>query len=546
MWGEGAIFAFSGWDGPTDSASGFVATLTEQPVGLLLHTPVQRTIQIDYAPELEIVTGDVIAAKDRSLVLTFSAWHTLVATVPPKSQVTLNGDPVNEVGTSLSEADVIALVIEDGRLACAYGKDRAEALARANEGLSVDPEAIMAERMAYFQHAPALDLSPAWEGLLHKCMSVMKVNTLSAGDAGHPWRWSTPDRVPHRHMWLWDSVFHAIAMKHIHPTLAWEFLRSVLEAQNDDGMISHMVAIDGQHSERTQPPILAWGIWETANNDPAILKTALPALERYLNWNRENRDVNHNHLFEWYMESQQVSRADESGMDNSPRFDDARPLDAIDFSVYMAHDYACLAQICAAVGETDKAEKYTGIAIEISQAIHTHLWGGDFYYDRDLDGNLSAVKAWTGFLPLLLDDTPSAHVQQMVALLQDPDHFASAVPVPSVALSDAKWSTDMWRGPTWINANYLIIQGLRRHGYHAEAAKLTEQTLTIVEKYYQQFGVVFEFYDSKDRVTPTQCDRKGQWQAPYDIRRKMDSIRDYHWTAALTLALMIEQQETTS
>jgi hypothetical protein len=53
--------------------------------------------------------------------------------------------------------------------------------------------------------------------------------------------------------------------------------------------------------------------------------------------------------------------------------------------------------------------------------------------------------------------------------------------------------------------------------------------------------VLFEFFDATDKRPPTQCDRKGLHQEPYDIYRKMDSIRDYHWTAALTALLLLER-----
>ena len=89
----------------------------------------------------------------------------------------------------------------------------------------------------------------------------------------------------------------------------------------------------------------------------------------------------------------------------------------------------------------------------------------------------------------------------------------------------------MWRGPTWLNLNYFIILGLRKQGQTEAAQWLAEQTLAHVEKYYQRYGVLFEFYDSKDETPPPLCDRKGAHVEPYNIRRKMDSIRDYHWTA---------------
>ena len=38
IWGEGAIFAFSGIDGPTCSASNFVLTFDREPFDLVIHT----------------------------------------------------------------------------------------------------------------------------------------------------------------------------------------------------------------------------------------------------------------------------------------------------------------------------------------------------------------------------------------------------------------------------------------------------------------------------------------------------------------------------
>jgi glycogen debranching enzyme len=37
-----------------------------------------------------------------------------------------------------------------------------------------------------------------------------------------------------------------------------------------------------------------------------------------------------------------------------------------------------------------------------------------------------------------------------------------------------------WQGPTWINTNWLIIDGLRRYGFDDHADVLTEMTLELV------------------------------------------------------------------
>jgi len=110
-----------------------------------------------------------------------------------------------------------------------------------------------------------------------------------------------------------------------------------------------------------------------------------------------------------------------------------------------------------------------------------------------------------------------------------------------VSRLDPSWSTDMWRGPAWINTNYLVVVGLRRHGRHDVADRIAEATIATVGRYYERFGVVFEFYDSADRTPPTGCDRKGPPRQEYDPDKKIDTIRDFHWSAALTLALLAER-----
>jgi glycogen debranching enzyme len=181
----------------------------------------------------------------------------------------------------------------------------------------------------------------------------------------------------------------------------------------------------------------------------------------------------------------------------------------------------------------------------VSSAVHNQLWDDQdsFYYDRKLDDRFVRVRAATGFLPLLLPDLPTSRAERLVEALKDPQQFNTVFPVPSLAVSHPAWSTDMWRGATWVNLNYLIAKGLRFHDYEAEAEWLENKTIEFVGKYYDQYGVVFEFFDAKDQRPPLACDRKGARKEPYNIRRKSDSIRDYHWTAAMTYCLLREKEK---
>jgi glycogen debranching enzyme len=347
-------------------------------------------------------------------------------------------------------------------------------------------------------------------------------------------------------MWLWDSVFHSLAMNRLDPAVAWQYLKSVLDTQGPDGMIPHQAAASGARSPITQPPLLAWGVWENyqALGERDHLAYALPRLERYLEWDLAQRDRSGNGLLEWLIEETVRCRSGESGMDNSPRFDRFLRLDAVDFCVYAAQDMRCLSYMAAELGQAAQAKAWRARAGELAARVHRDLWdeAQGFYFDRDSRGELSPVRAVSGFLPLLLDGVPRSRVSRLVRALQDPATFNTAFPVPSVAVNDPSWSTDMWRGATWANTNYLVILGLRKHGRREVARWLSHATIAMVAKYYERLGVLFEFYDAKDEVPPPLCDRKGPHRGSYDIRKKMDSIRDYHWTAALTACLLLDEE----
>jgi hypothetical protein len=555
-WGEGALFAFSGVDGEADALSGFVATLGDEPFDLLWHTPRQRhlRLRIPGGAALRILTGDAMEADAAGgpVTLAFSAWHTLTGQIPPDAAIDLlgpDGGATGEAAPGLSldrdpaGTDALALCRGPGRFALAFGRSATEAEDRAREALARCPAPPAAARLAFLAALPQLP-DPGLGRLLAKCASVMKVNTLSAQGPFRQ-RWSTPDRVPHRDLWLWDSVFHSLGMNHFSPPLAWEFLASVLDAQCPDGRIPLQTCPDGHKNGFTQPPLLAWGVWRNylALGDRAALARSLPALEAYLNWDCANRDTNGNGLLEWKTHPDARCRCGESGLDNSPRFDGGEPLDAVDFSTLAAHDMGCVARIAKALGDDGRAREWSRRAAELSAAIHRGLWdeADGFYYDRTLGGRLAGVRAVTGFLPLLLDDLPPARAARLVATLRDPAHFGVPFPVPSLSVSHPAWSTDMWRGATWLNMNYLVIEGLKRQGYADEARRLADTSIAHVRKYAESLGVIFEFYDAKDAVAPTDCERKGPRQRPYNIRVKADSIRDYHWSAAMTVCLLLDK-----
>lgn len=97
-------------------------------------------------------------------------------------------------------------------------------------------------------------------------------------------------------------------------------------------------------------------------------------------------------------------------------------------------------------------------------------------------------------LPLYAGCVTKERAKQLVKLLEDEKVFGPAFPIPSVPLNAPTFSpTRYWQGPSWLNTNWLIIDGLERYGFHDHAQALRETSLEMVE----QAGM-YEYFNPLD------------------------------------------------
>jgi hypothetical protein len=145
------------------------------------------------------------------------------------------------------------------------------------------------------------------------------------------------------------------------------------------------------------------------------------------------------------------------------------------------------------------------------------LWDpytGQYFSRNFITHKLIKLPSIATLMPLYAGTITKERAKQLVKLLDDEHTFGAPFPVPSVPLnSDWFKSHGYWQGPTWLNTNWLIIDGLKRYGFTDEAEKLIESCLTLVA----ESGM-------------------NEYFSPID--GSPAGVKNFSWTAALAIDLL--------
>jgi hypothetical protein len=156
-------------------------------------------------------------------------------------------------------------------------------------------------------------------------------------------------------------------------------------------------------------------------------------------------------------------------------------------------------------------------AISRSETALEQLWdeaSGQYYSRSFVSHKLIEEPSIATLLPLYAGTLSHERVARLVDLLKRQKVFSASWPVPSVPLNSPYFEPyKYWQGPSWVNTNCLIINGLKSYGYEAEAAVLKERTLKMVAK-----SGMYEYFNPQNA--------RGAGAA------------NFSWTAALTIDLL--------
>ncbi len=331
-------------------------------------------------------------------------------------------------------------------------------------------------------------------------------------DALSPARYAQP-APPFRAIYLWDSAFIAQIWKVWDPEVAWDILRSVVAVRQGDRLQHYASDLGG--SRLTQPPLLAWSFvqLEPLVERERFLRWAVAIYEplrAYHLWLYGHRRLP-NGLFAW-------AHPYESGVENAPRFSsrderrllDTRSLGAPDFCTYVVLQCEALETIARLLGRDDDVAMYRDQANTLKAAVKEQLWHEEegLYFDRDVNsGAFVRSRTIASLLPLWAGIPDGRQAALLRDHIVDPKAFNTVIPLPSVALNDAAFEKDMWRGPVWVNLAFAVIAGLKRYGFHPEAADLAFRLCEGVYRTFEHTGRFHEFYDP-ERPDVEQLHRK--------------------------------------
>ena len=360
-----------------------------------------------------------------------------------------------------------------------------------------------------------------------------------------------PSSLQYPHQWLWDTGFHAVILAYLRPELAIREIESLFKHQWDNGMIPHLSFnpyVDQKNyrpnredwntgrptSGITQPPLVATPakIVYQKTGDIEYVKRVYPSIKKYHEWIKKYRDAKNTGLAV-------IIHPWESGMDNSPGFDNARdafletlpkdlalppradtkrvpftqrptdddyrhywgliyqfqsvnwdPQKMVETSFFCVEDVlfnsiwakanADLSLLASEIGEKGDAGLFLSWSRQTKEAIRKKLWypGEQFFYSYDVRRKKRIpIKGVGGFMPLYCEAATLPMADALMEHLMDRREFYYHLGVPSVSYQTTGFDPDRyWRGPIWINIHWLMIKGLIRYGFYDIAKKLVAKS----------------------------------------------------------------------
>jgi putative isomerase len=349
----------------------------------------------------------------------------------------------------------------------------------------------------------------------------------------------------------WDTFFAATMAGIGDRDLAYANALETLREETSEGFVPNYARGGGWKSfDRSEPPVGAitvLGLYRRFH-DRWFLEDAFEPLLKWNRWWNEHRQIDG--YLAWGSDGEsppgnlddgsrgtRIGAILESGLDNSPMYDDAtynaqtHVLEYADvglMSMYIA-DCDALAQMARVLNRPDIEQELKDRSARFRARLAT-LWNPEagIFLNKDLHaGKPNHRLSPTNFYPMLAHAATPEQAQTMIQKhLLNPGEFWGEWIIPSIERDDPAFhDQNYWRGRIWGPMNYLVYLGLCNYEDPQVRQQFAQKSYALFLKEWTQNRHVHENYNA---ITGT-----GD-----DVR---NSDRFYHWGALLGYVEYLEK-----
>ena len=322
-------------------------------------------------------------------------------------------------------------------------------------------------------------------------------------------------------LYYWDSYFAVQGMlDKQHQHLVMGILEDLLALFNRFGVIPNASRV--YLTSHSQPPLLTsfiWDVYRTYHPGKAWLKKAMnTAREEYKTVWMGTRKPNARQVYDGLSRYYDVNYVHdlaeaESGWDMTPRFNrQAMDYLAIDLNALLYKYETDFALFHREIGEIREAAEWETAARHRKITVNNLMWDDakGLYYDYNyLKKRRSGVNSLATYYPLWAGMASKEQAKQLVRSLKRFENKGGLATTDNLPLGQYVGGSTptQWAYPNgWAPLHFIVVEGLKRYGYHAEANRIATKWLRTNLTWFNKHGVFLEKYNV---VNPTKPPMKG-------------------------------------
>jgi len=325
----------------------------------------------------------------------------------------------------------------------------------------------------------------------------------------------------------WDTYFAALMASVENKELAQLNAIAITDEVTENGFVPNFGSADDSKSrDRSQPPVGSFVCMEIYRRWPEkwFLEHVYPILvswnrwfgrrrmteEGYMCWGSDPYESVCDRHFEVNSVNDWQGAAFESGLDNSPMYDDMEfdqethlmKLADVGLMGLYIMDCRCMIEMSRELGHEEIIPELQARKEKVERALAT-LWDDEFgmFLNKNLsDGTLSRRISPTNLYALQSDCVSEAQKKRIMAEhFYNPEEFWGEYIIPTIARNDPAFPEHgYWRGRIWAPTNYLAYAAMKYAGLKEECGDLARKSEELILKEWRLHGHVHENYSCYD------------------------------------------------